>query len=227
VTVMAKNRTPAGRAAQRPQRPPVHTQDQLRERRRRGLTHVYGGGWSLTAEIAAICDPLARRVADAPSPARFRTHTDSTVSWLVEEVHGLVHIVVGLLARADAERRCRHLGVDERGRSIRALVDLAERPKLPEIGDEELADGTWPATLILMAQPYSAKLDALLGNAATTAVSDRLRAALTDVDAAALSLARRLDRDEAARAAKAAATPPKTQADRARDELARLGISTD
>ncbi|WP_240316498.1 hypothetical protein [Mycobacterium persicum] len=199
---------------------PVYTQDQLRDRRRAGLVHTYGGQWSLTAEVAALYDPLARRVAAAPNPAGYWRSVDDVAL----AVHGLVHAVVGLLAECDAQRRTKHLGVDVRGRSIRALVDLAERPKLPEIGDEALVSGTWPATLMLLAEPYAAELAELLGNALTTAVSDRLYAALRDVDRAALALERRLDRDQQARAAKPTKTTP-TETDRARAELAALGIT--
>ncbi|MGV7633067.1 hypothetical protein PJI23_11120 [Mycobacterium kansasii] len=95
---------------------------------------------------------------------------------------------------------------------------------MPEIGDEALVSGTWPATLMLLAEPYAAELAELLGNALTTAVSDRLYAALRDVDRAALALERRLDRDQQARAAKPTKTTP-TETDRARAELAALGIT--
>lgn len=222
MNVMARNNTPAAREARRPRRAPVYTQAELRQRRRTGLLHTYGGRWSLTAEVAAICDPLAQRVTAAPNPAGYWRSVDDVAL----AVHGLVHAVVGLLAEADAQRRTRHLGVDVRGRSIRALVDLAERPKLPEIGDDALTAGTWPATLTLLAEPYSAELAELLDNALTTAVSDRLRAALREVDLAALALERRLDRDEHARAAKPTKTVP-TATDQARAELAALGITTD
>jgi hypothetical protein len=119
----------------------VYTQAQLRDRRWRGLLHTYSGRCSLTAEIAAICDPLAERVAAAPRPAAHWYQVNEVALGL----HGLVHAAVGLLAEAGARRRTRHLGVDERGRSVRALVDLAERPRLREIGHEQLADGTWAA----------------------------------------------------------------------------------
>ena len=69
MTVKARNNTPAHRAAQRPQRAPVYTQDQLRDRRRTGLLHTYGGRLSLTAEVGAIYEPLARQVAVALRPA--------------------------------------------------------------------------------------------------------------------------------------------------------------
>ena len=221
MTVKARNNTPAYRAAQRPRPAPAYTQDQLRERRRAGLTHTYGGRWSLTAEVASICELLAERVAAAPRPgAYWRAVDDVAVA-----VHGLFHAVVGLLAERDAQRRTKHLGVDVRGRSIRALVDLAERPKLSEITDEQLAAGTWARTLTALADRYSAELANLLGRALTTAVSDRLNAALRDVDRAALALERRLDRDEQARATKTTKTVP-TPTEQARAELAALGIDT-
>ena len=210
--------TPAHRAEHRPQSRPVYTQSELRERRRRQLPVILEGGWSLSTEVAAICDPLAEAVAAAKCPAGHWRAVDQ----LTDAVHETVSVAVGLLARADAERRCRHLGVDDRGRSIQALVDLAERPKLPEITDDDLAAGTWAATLTALAEPYSADLSGLLGRARTTTVSDRMLAALREVDRAALALRRRLDRAEKqARAAKPAA---ETEADRKRAELHELGV---
>lgn len=55
MSVKARNNTPAARAARRPRGAPVYTQAELRQRRRTGLLHTYGGRWSLTAEVAAIC----------------------------------------------------------------------------------------------------------------------------------------------------------------------------
>ena len=211
--------TPAHRAGQRPQSRPVYSQSELHDRRRAQLPVTLGGGWSLSSEVAAICDPLAESVAAARCPASYWRAVDQ----LTDSVHEAVSVAVGLLARADAQRRCRHLGVDERGRSIQALVDLAERPKLPEITDDELSSGTWAATLTALAEPYSVDLSGLLGRARTTTVSDRMLAALREVDLAALALQRRLDRDRkaVARAAKPAA---ETEADRKRAELAAMGV---
>ncbi len=211
--------TPAHRAGQRPQSRPVYSQSDLRERRRRQLPVTLEGGWSLSSEVAAICAPLAEAVAAAKCPAGHWRAVDQ----LTDAVHETVSAAVGLLARADAERRCRHLGVDDRGRSIQALVDLAERPKLPEIADDDLAAGTWAATLTALAQPYSADLSGLLGRARTTAVSDRMLAALREVDRAALALQRRLDRDRKAQA-RAAKPATETEADRKRAELAAMGV---
>lgn len=219
MTVYARDRTPAALAARQPQRRPVYTQAEQRDRRREGLTVALDGRWSLTDEVQAICGPLAAQVtAAAPNPAAYWRNVDD----LRDAVHQVVHVVVGLLAQADAERRTRHLNIDVRGRSIRALVDLAERPKLPEIADEAVVSGTWAVSLTALAEPYSGRLARLLGNALTTAVSDRVLAALREVDRAALAFERRLDRDERARTTKT--KTGSTYADRARAELAALGI---
>ncbi|MCQ4360624.1 hypothetical protein KQR54_05595 [Mycobacterium gordonae] len=216
----AKYGTPAFLAAQLPQQRPTPTQEQGRDRRRKLLPiYAWPGDWSLTAEVAAICDPLAERVAAATNPAAYLR----AVTELADAVHQAVHVVVGLIAQADAERRTRHLGTDERGRSIRAVVDLAERPAAPEVSSEALVSGTWSATLVVLAEPYSAALARLLGGAATPTVSDRLLTALVEVDAAAGALGRRLDRErvyQANRAANRTASP----ADRARAELHELGV---
>jgi hypothetical protein len=72
VIVMARNNTPAARAAQRPVR--VYTHAELRDRRRAALLHTYGGGWSPTAKVGAICAPLAERIADMSRPAAYLVH---------------------------------------------------------------------------------------------------------------------------------------------------------
>ncbi|BCO41217.1 hypothetical protein MINTM001_23560 [Mycobacterium paraintracellulare] len=211
--------TPAHRASQHPQSRRVYSQSELCDRRRRQLPVTLEGGWSLSTEVAAICAPLAEGVAAATSPAGHWRAVDQ----LTDAVHGAISVAVALLARADAERRCRHLGVDDRGRSVQALVDLAERPKLPEITDDDLAAGTWAATLTALADAYSADLSGLLGRARTTTVSDRMLAALREVDLAALALQRRVDRDIAAKS-RIAKPAVATDADRKRAELHELGV---
>lgn len=220
MTVMARNRTPAARAARRECPVPQFTHAELRERRQAGLLHSYGGGWSLTTEVAALCNPLAQRVAATPNPLGYIRYVDD----LTDAVHQAVHVVVGLLAEADAQRRTRHLRADDRGRSIRALIDLATRPPAPQITDDMLCDGTWTATLMALVEPYSDDLARLLGNALTTVVSDRLLAVLRDVDHAVACLSRRLDRADKARAAKTTEAVPST-ADRAVAELESLGVT--
>jgi hypothetical protein len=221
--IAARNNTPAARAARRPQVLRRYDQAEARQRRRSRLPLTLPGGWSLAAEVAEIVGPLAERVAAVPDPSRFWWRWVDDVALAV---HGVVHAAVGVLAEADARRRTRHLAADDRGRSIRALVDLAERPELPDITDAALADGSWAAALTALAEPYSADLSGLLGRAASPAVSDRIVAALREVDAAAHELDCRLTRNEAARATKRAKAAIPTNADRARAELAALGITT-
>lgn len=217
MTVIGRRRTPAlrARAGQLPTAPPRFTQAQQRERRRTGLTVKLGGDWSLRDEMAEIFEPLT--AVNQPRPLSYARCVDD----LTEAVHTLVHDVVGLLARADAERRTRHLGVDDRGRSIRAIVDLAPRPALPVITDAMLRDGTWATVLVALTEPYSDDLARLLGNAATDAVSDRIVAGLRAVDAVAAVLQRRLDHIPRTTTN---APPVPTDADRARAELEALGV---
>lgn len=215
MTVAGVRNTPAMRAGQRPSAPRTYTQEQQRERRRQGLHVALGRRWSLRDEVAAIVEPLT--AVDRPRPLSYRRCVDD----LTDAVHALVHEVISLLARADAERRTRHIGIDQRGRSIRALVDLAERPTLPVITDQMLADGSWAQQVIALAEPYSTDLTKLLGNAATTAVSDRVVAGLRAVDAVAATLARRLT--DTTLLANAPAPVP-TAADLARAELEALGV---
>ncbi|OBF42824.1 hypothetical protein A5719_10295 [Mycolicibacterium peregrinum] len=200
-----------------PSAPRRYSQAQLRERRHQGLPVTLGGSWSLAREVAAICEPLT--AVDLPRPLSYGRCVDD----LTDAVHTLVHDVVGLLARADAERRTRHIRIDQRGRSIQALVDLAPRPQLPVITDKQLADGSWAQTLHDLAEPYSADLARLLGNAASTTVSDRVVAALRAVDAVAVTLARRLTDSKLTAANKPDPVP--SAADRARAELESLGVT--
>lgn len=218
MTVTGRRGTPAlrARAGHLPTAPPPrYTQIEQRERRRQGLPVTLGGGWSLRDEVAAIVEPLT--TVDRPRPLSYGRCVDD----LTDAVHALVHEAISLLARADAEHRTRHLGVDDRGRSIQALVDLAPRPALPVITDKALAKGTWATVLVALAEPYSDGLAALLGNAASTAVSDRIVTGLRAVDAVAAVLQRRLDHIPASTAK---ASPVPTKADRARAELESLGV---
>lgn len=220
MTVGARNRTGAFLASQRPQPLPSYTQTEARDRRLKRLpVYVWPGDWRLTDEFAAICEPLAVQVAAAPNPAALIR----PVAELADAAHQAVDAVVALLARADAERRTSHLGTDDRGRSVRALVDLAQRPPAPAVTSDMLVEGTWPMALVDLAQPYTEQLARLLGSAATPTVADRLLAALVEVDHAALALARRLDRDATYRANRADHRAP-SPADRARADLEAMGV---
>lgn len=223
MTIKARNNTPAALAS-RGGAPIVYSQDQLRQRRRAGLLHRYGGDFDLAAEVAAICSPLADRVAVSLRPVAVRRDVDD----LADAVHELVSVAVGLIAERDARRKTAHLSYDTRGRSIRALVDLAERPTLPEIDAAALADGQWVAQLVAMAEPYSEQLSDVLRTAVppgatrgARSASERLEAALRVVDAAAAAIERN-EKMRVAHSRRSSTGPSPT--DRARAELAALGI---
>lgn len=212
----------AMRAERHPQPAPVYTQAQQRDRRRKALCVTLGGDWSLSKDIAAICRPLASRVAATPRPAAYGRYLDE----LFDATHQVVHVVVGLLAERDAQRKTAHLDGDNRARSIRTITDLAPRPIMPQASDADVLAGTWPEILVAHAKPYSGALAELLGRTPNPAVSDRVVAALRELDSAAGSLARRLDRDDQARSERAAKPPTTpTETDRARAELAALGVT--
>lgn len=230
--------TPAYRASlpgTQQQPPRQFTQVELRQRRRAGfISGHYGGEFSLAAEIAEVCDPLARRIAAAEHPGRFRV-SSASVPWLVEEVHELVGVVVGWVARRDARARTSHLKDDpgRRQAAMTLLSDLAKRPALPEVTDDMLADGSWSAALIAMGDSVDVELADLLARAyppnaaelrGQISRSERLDALLRrTIDRAALALERRLDRDEHHRPASA---DDRTSDERARAELAALGVKT-
>lgn len=234
--IFARNRTYAALAAQRSQPLRRYSQAELLDRRRTGLTvRQYGGDWSLAAEIAAVVGPLAQRVAAADRPGRFnRHHLAGSIPALGEAVHELTGTVVGWIAEADARQRTKHLA-DEPGKrryAITTLVDLAPRPALPEITDAMLADGSWAAALTAMAETVDAEFAELLSRShppdaaalrGQPSRSDLLARLLSrTIDRAALALERRLDRDSHADHGQ----DRQTETDRARAELAALGIDT-
>jgi len=197
-----------------------------------------GGDWMLHEDVAAIVGPLAQQIADAPHSSRFlRTQADrggshlagprlspASIDDLALAVHGVVHAVVGLLHEADAEHRTRHLSGDQRARARASLRTLAERPVMPEFDRAAAHSGDWAPALVALAEPYSEPLARLLSNNPTGVVSTCLVRELRDLDAAAGSLQRRLDRDAVLRA-EARSTPTVSEADRARAELESLGVS--
>ena len=87
---------------------PTFSQAQLRERRRHRQSVVLGGDFNLTAEIEAVCSPLACRVAALPRPLLAGVWVEE----LVEATHELVSTVVGWLAKADAVAKTQHLACD-------------------------------------------------------------------------------------------------------------------
>lgn len=218
MTVRAKNRTYAAQAARREQPAPAYSQDQLRERRIQGYMVTLRGGWSLTDDVSAICRPLADRIVERGAPRTYLRYAED----IADAVHALVDTVVALLAEADAQRRTRHLPIDQRGRALAAARALAQRPAMPEITSDRVDSGIWATTLVDLAAPYDADLSTLLANAATSVVSDRVLRALAEVDHAAASLQRRLDRDGQTRTTRP--SPAITEADRARAELESMGV---
>lgn len=218
MTVKARNRTHAALARRAGAPAPTYSQTELRERRRQGFTVLLGGGWSLGQEVGAICSPLAIRAAERGGPRTYLRYCED----LEDAVAELIFVATGLLAEADAQRRTRHLPLQERERARIAIRALTQRPRLPEITSDVVAEGTWVQALVDLAQPYTGDLSTLLGNAASSAVSDRLLRALAEVDHAARALERRLDRD---RQPRAKTTQTISEADRARAELEQLGVS--
>lgn len=201
-------------------------QDEQRRRRRQHLGVVYAGEFDLTAEVAAICGPLARRVAHRPEPLAFRHY----VAELTDAVHAATGTIVGWLAELDARRATEHLAAEpgKRAHAVRRYVDLAQRPTPPTLTDNALATGSWSAALATMTAPVGVQLADLLARAfppgddrlrGTVSRSDHLVTLLREtVDRAALSLARRLDWAESQPAPRpAAAADPAA-------ELRELGV---
>ncbi|KUH86306.1 hypothetical protein [Mycobacterium sp. IS-1556] len=230
--VMARNRTFAALAAQHPQPPRRYSQTELRHRRRTGFTAGhYDGDWSLVREVADVVHPLSERIAADDRPTRFMRAT-ATVPYLAEAVHEAVGVVVGWVAETDARRRTVHLA-DEPGKrkyAMTTLCDLASRPALPDITEDMMASGAWAAAVVAMAETVDAEFSDLLArahppNAAALrgqASRSELLARLLSrtIDRAVLALERRLDRDDFA-------DHRPTGTDRARAELAAMGIDTD
>lgn len=229
----AERRTRSTKPKAGPKLPPVYTQAELRDRRRNGLTHVYGSGFSLTVEVADLITAAAAGVAADVNPRAFR----DDVERLADAVHELLGTVVGWVAEAEAIAKVTAANVapDSRARSVRLLKDIAERPPALTITDADLQTGKWATELVEMARPYSDPLSGLLGRAprpgmvpdGALSLSERLEAALKPVDRAVRELQRQMSWIEYCRTenAKIAATragnDPKA---RARAELAALGI---
>lgn len=204
--------------------PPPPDQAEQRRRRRARLTVVYDGAFNLSTEIEDICTPLAKRIASGANPNAFAGLVDD----LSDAVAGLVSIAVGWCTEADAMRRCAHLSGYDKERGVRTLCDLAKRPKVPAITDASLETGRWAGRLARMADPYTDSLAALLAWSyppdhptlrGAPSRSERLEAALREVDAAALAVQRRLDWIDSQ-------PPPRPRPERdPLAELAKLGVS--
>ncbi|KWX25722.1 hypothetical protein AFM11_05180 [Mycolicibacterium wolinskyi] len=231
---MIPNNTPAGRAAQRPEPVRAYSQPEIRRRRRAGLPIVnYGGGWSIVAEIAEVCEPLAQRIAASERPGRFSWRGSQVgVHDLVAAAHEAVGDITGWLAEADAHVKTKHLAGDpgKRRYAMTTLCDLAPRPALPDVTDAMIRDGSWAAALIEMAEPVDAGLADLLRRAHPPGApalrgqlsrSERLDRLLREsLDRPAAELECRLDRADR-EAAKPSAL---AKAEAARAELEAMGV---
>ena len=217
--IKAQNRTHAALARQRSQPAPTYSQAELRDRRHQGYIVLLAGSWSLADEIRDMCGQLADRCAGRGAPRAFVRYVED----VTDAVGELIFVASGLIAEANGQRQTRHLPIQERERARIAIRALTQRPMLPGISADDVAGGTWAATLVTLAEPYTDDLTRLLGNAATSVVSERVLRALAEVDHATCALERRLARDDRPRSTRSSQTV--SEADRARAELESLGVS--
>ena len=167
------------------------TQEQQRDRRRQRLTVHYTGTFALTAEVAAIVEPLAREVSRLRDPRVLRRDVDA----VAEAVAETVHVAAGLIAEsrtADDERRL--------ARHAAPCHPLAVRPRQPVITDEQIVSGSWSTAMVEYAGEVADDLAALLARAlppeaevlrGSPSASERIERALRSLDRAALDLERR------------------------------------
>lgn len=204
-------------------------QAEQRRRRRARQSVVYGGGFDLTTELAEILTPLADRVAAEPLPAGWLPR----VAELTEATHAAIVALADLLAEADALRRTRHLEVAQRGHAVRLLCDLAraQRPDRPAITADDLTAGSWSATLTELARSYSEPLADLLARAVPPgqtrglpSVSEKVEAALRQIDSPAIGLRNTLDSVAAERAGRQTTKSDRRSSEAIAAELAELGV---
>lgn len=203
------------------------SQAENRERRRKRMSVVLDGRFSLAEEVGAVCGPLAARVA-ALQPWVWRAGVLEVMGAVLE----VASAVVVWQAEFDGKRLTQHLegNPGARTQAISRIKDLAARPQMPVLTDEGLASGSWVADLVEMVGPVSVTLAALLRTAHPPAAdalrgrdsrSEKTEALLRDhLDAAAGALSRRLDRAESM------PVPVSAEVD-ARAELAALGVIYD
>lgn len=201
-------------------------QAEVRRRRRARMPTVNDGTWSLRREIAEVAGPLAYRAAARSNPLQLRRQ----VLAYADAAHEAAGTITGWVAERDARTKTAHLADDDGKRryAMTTLIDLAQRPALPEITDEMITDGSWVAALTEMVEPIDGALSDLLTKAFPPGApalrgqpsrSDKLDGLLREtVDRAALSLERALTTATAKQNAAPTAKPDP------RAELAALGI---
>ncbi len=198
-------------------------QDEQRDRRRKWVPIAYGGAFDLSAEVAAICGPLAYEVSTLKRPPIARREVDH----LVDAVAEAVHVAAGLVAesRSAANETRQH------------AADLAVRPRQPVITDDMLTSGSWSAVLAEYADQLRADLSKVLGRAlppnanglrGNPSASERIERALREVDNAALELHRRIPKIRARQALPSmtefnAEQAERRDAERAARRLAQIG----
>jgi hypothetical protein len=200
VRALTRRRAPWATAAPAPE-PVFYTQDQQRERRRKGLPICYRGDFDLVKEVSAIVEPLAVQLAQLSGPVVLRSGVYDgplvlrrRVDEVSDGVGELVSAVIGMLAES-------RLDAAAQARVVASVRDLAQRPREPQITDEMVLSGRWAAVLVKHVVPHSNDLAALLGRAlrpghpnlrGDLSVSERLEDALRVLDVAARDLARRI-----------------------------------
>lgn len=212
--------------------PPVFTQAQLSERRRKHLPVYLTGTFDLAFEVRAIVKPLAKALSAEPHPRAYDGH----VADLAAAVHEVVSGAIGFIAERDGAAKVKHLAgrPGDQQRAVKTLADMALRPPAPVIADDDLPTGAWAAALVDLAKPYSQPLAEVLAAAlppgddrlkGSPSTSERLEAELRELDRAARLLQTRIDRSKFFR--EQCPTPPPLDRKRAEAEatLAELGVS--
>lgn len=178
---------------------PTVDQHAQRLRRRRWLPNILTAEFDLGIEIAAVTIPLAARVAFDPVSSVYRGQVEN----LADAVAACVRDLDRLIGSGDDQRRTAHLSDDDRRRAL-DLLRTRRAGSRPEITDDDLESGAWSDDLVALAAPVSEPLSRLLGRSlppaeAIPSMSERVEASLREVDRAALSLERRIDRRAADR----------------------------
>ncbi|WP_078325173.1 hypothetical protein [Mycobacteroides salmoniphilum] len=161
------------------------TQAELRERRRKRLANHLDGHFSLAVEVQDQISSVAHAGSRLPDPRALRRGVGAVLDAVAE----VVHVGSNLVAESKAAN----------GQTRRAAADLAVRPRLPDITDEQLVSGSWADVLVQYVEPASGPLARVLGNAhapgsdalrGNPSASERVERALRGLDTAVISLER-------------------------------------